>query len=728
MEEYELRALLDAEKSDALAAYTAAQLAEDRARSMDYYLGNMDADMPTLEGRSTTVSTDVADAIEGLMPQLMDIFAGSDEVVKFEPVGAEDEQAAQQETDYINHVFMQRNNGFMVLYTFIKDALLSKNGIVKVWWDEEEREEDETYYGLTEDQFAILSQGVLQSEGMLEITEHSAYTHPDGSPCHDVTVKSTKKLARAKALGVAPEEFGIEKGARDIQTCNYCFHEVVTQTESDLIQEGYDEQEIKSIGDYVASTNIETLERDTVGEHFILGSASDNSAARLVKVTEHYIRMDYLGDKRARLYQVVTGGEEGKVLHKNGELAVYPIDVIPFAACTPIPITHRFFGRSIADVVLQAQREKTALKRGALDNLYLHNNPRVEVAEQFAGVNTLDDLLVSRPGGVVRTKNPGGLNWQVVPDITPSVYPMMQYIDAELESRTGLSKQAQGIDANALQNQSATAVAQVFSSSQLRVKLIARVIAEGVKDLFMLLHHTIRTHAQESQTVRLRNQWITVDPRNWKTRNDLTINVGLGTGGKAQQFAQTMALANAQKELLMGGKTNIVDDAKLFNTMAELTKILGHKAPDAFFNDPSAKNPDGSQKYPPPQPQPDPKLLAVQAKTQGDMAIAQQKNQHEAAKSQADIIHQQVKAQADIEIAKVKADLDAKIAIIQAHVKAIEAESKMRQTQQQHHVNVASTVLDMAATAQAHDQKMEHADAAHEAKLKQMKSKPKADA
>jgi hypothetical protein len=188
------------------------------------------------------------------------------------------------------------------------------------------------------------------------------------------------------------------------------------------------------------------------------------------------------------------------------------------------------------------QREKTALKRGALDNLYLHNNPRVEVAESNAGPNTLDDLLVSRPGGVVRTKTAGGLNWQVVPDITTSIYPMLRYLDAELETRSGLSKQSQGIDADALQNQSATAVAQVFSASQMRIKLIARIMAEGVRDIFALLHGTIRKHGQQLETVRLRNAWVNVDPRGWKTRDDMTITVGLGAGGKLLIWDKVLGL------------------------------------------------------------------------------------------------------------------------------------------------------------------------------------------
>jgi len=364
---------------------------------------------------------------------------------------------------------------------------------------------------------------------------------------HDVTIVTTKKLSQAKVMGVPPEEFGIERGARDIRTCNYCFHEVVTKTEGQLIAEGFDEDQVKALSDYRGNSEIETTARDSVWESSGTGSGV-NTATRLVKITEHYVRMDYEGNGRPCLYQVITGGDQGELLKKDGKDCITPFDAIPFAATTPVPITHRFFGRSIADLVMPAQREKTALKRGALDNLYLHNNPRVEVAEANAGPNTLDDLLVSRPGGVVRTKTAGGLNWQVVPDITGSVYPMMQYIDAELETRTGLSKQMQGVDANALQNQSATAVAQVFSASQMRVKLIARIMAEGVRDIFSLLHGIIRRHGQKQETVRLRNSWVEVNPRDWKTRNDMTIAVGLGSGGKAQQFAQMMALANFQKE------------------------------------------------------------------------------------------------------------------------------------------------------------------------------------
>jgi hypothetical protein len=531
---------------------------------------------------------------------------------------------------------------------------------------------------------------------------------------HDVVITTTKKLQRARVMGVPPEEFGIERGARTVRDCNYCFHEVTNKTEAQLIAEGFDEAQIKALNDYTGTNDIETLSRDSVQEHTRTESSA-NSGSRYVMITEHYIRIDYEGTGRPCLYMVITGGDQGEILRKDGKEVIEPIDVVPFAATTPVPITHRFIGRSIADLVMPLQREKTALKRGALDNLYLHNNPRVEVAEQNSGPNTLDDLLTSRPGGVVRTKTAGGLNWQVVPDITASIYPMLQYIDAELASRSGMTKQSQGIDANALQNQSATAVAQVFDASQMRIKLIARIMAEGVRDIFSLLHHTIRSHGQQKQTVRLRNSWVDVDPREWKTRDDMTIAVGLGNGGKAQQFAQTMAIANVQKEFLLGGKAHLVGDKKLYNTAAELTRIMGHKNPDKFFSDPDATDPKTGKPLNPPQaPPPDPKLLQIQAQAEND-------KQELALKAELD----KQKAQHAAQLAELKTEMDAKLAVINAHLKAVESQNKAAIAQQQHHANIAETVVGIAATAAAHDQKMEHNAATHQAKIEQMREAPK---
>lgn len=557
---------------------------------------------------------------------------------------------------------------------------------------------------------------------------------------HDVTLVTTKKYACAKVMGIPPEEFGIERNARTIADANYAFHDIVTKTEGDLIAEGFDEAQVKSLAGYTGATDTETLARDTAAEHEVVGTTGDlNRSARLVAITEHYIRMDYEGNGKPGLYMVITGRKDGGVLRKNDEDCVYPIDAIPIAATTPVPVTHRFIGRSIADLVMDIQRIKTAMVRGMLDNLYLHNAPRPVVSEQGAGPNTIDDLLTVRQGAPIRVKGDAAaaIQWQTVPDITSSIFPALQYWDATREVRTGMSNQSQGIDANALQNQSATAVAQVFSASQMRMKLIARILAEGVKDIFSLLHATIRKHGQQAQTVRLRNNWVQVDPREWKTRNDMTIHVGLGTGDKAQQYAQMMGIANFQKELIQGGKGHMAPDPQLFNTASELVKLTGHKNPDKFFADPSAKDPKTGQLLnPPAPPQPPEAVQVAQIKAQTDqqkMGVQAQldqqaderKAQIEATQAQADIATQDRKTQAEMvqsqqdfqlkkELAILEFNLQRELEMAKLSMQREAHQQQMAHSAQQHEQAMAAGVFKVAAGAEAHDQRME-----------QMKNAPK---
>jgi len=271
------------------------------------------------------------------------------------------------------------------------------------------------------------------------------------------------------------------------------------------------------------------------------------------------------------------------------------------------------------------------------------------------------------------------------PDISAHVFPLLEYFDSVREWRTGVTRQSQGIDANALQNQSATAVAQMYSAAQAKMKLIARIFAEtGIKDLFQLLHATIRMHGQEAETVRLRNQWVTVDPRDWKERNDLTVKVGLGSGGRSEKLAGLQILAGYQMQALAAGMTNLCDASKIYNTGKELVRALGYKDPDEFWSDPA--------KSPPAQGQPDPKLMELQMKAQLD--------QH---KMQADQAHQAWKAQADAALAERKAQLDEHLAMIKAQtdVWKTQQEAQLKHQLAQHDLTVKaqSHQLDMAVTA-----------------------------
>lgn len=627
----ELKALLAAERADALAAHAAAKLSEERSDALDYYMGDMSRDMPALEGRSKAVSTDVLDTVEGLMPQLMEIFCGGDEVVRFDPVGPEDVKAAEQETDYVNHVFMQKNPGFLVLYSFIKDALLSKTGIVKVWTEEEEKEQRETYLDQPEDAFALLA-----GNPELEIIEHTDH----GNGLHDVTVVARKAYKCHKVEPVPPEEFGIARNARAIQSCGYCFHEV-TKSQADLIVQGYDAMQIKALPSYNRTEGIEEQSRDTVDEG--QGAGGDegmNKANRPIRITEHYVRMEYDGDKPG-LYRVTTGaGELGEILQRDGKPDIVPVNRVPFAAMTPVIMTHRFFGRSVADLVMDIQRIKTALLRGFLDNTYLAVNPRPMVAESHASETTLDDLLTSRPGAPIRQKQPGGVEWQAIPFVGGELLPAMQFMDSMREWRTGVTRQGQGLDPKALQNQVATIANQMDTAARARVKLIARIFAEtGIRDLFALLHAEIREHGSQAQTVRLRNTWVTVDPRQWKNRDDMTINVGLGSGTREQDLVSLQLLIGAQQQAVQLG---MVSKTNFWNTAQELVKLTGRKDPTMFFTPPQEQDAEA-----PVQPPQDPKMQELAMKAEIEKLQAK-----------ADIETQNRKAEAEIVMAREKHALE----------------------------------------------------------------------
>lgn len=688
-----VQALLSAERAHAIGTSNASKLTEERTRAIDYYNGEM-TDMLPAKGRSGAISSDVQDTVEGLMPALMDIFCSSDEVVRFEPVGPEDMAAAEQETDYVNHVFMQKNPGFVVLYSFIKDALLQKNGIVKVWWEQTSKECRETYLDQPEDVYAA-----IVADPEIEVVEHTEHADPvTGEPLHDVTVVTKRDYSNAKVMAVPPEEFLISRKARNIKDATYCGHRVY-RTQAELLEAGWDRDQVEGLPSKSPSQNVEELARDTVEQWSTRGDTL-NEATRLIEVIEHYALMDYEGDGVARLYRVTTAGGENEILKRDGREEILAVDEMPFAAMTPVIVTHRFWGKSMADLVVDIQRIKTALLRGMLDNIYLANNNRYIVSESGASERTLDDLLANRPGGVIRVKTPDAVTPIQNNPIAPIVMPAIEYIDATREFRTGVSRNGQGLDANALQNQSATAVNQVFNAVQAKTKLIARIFAEtGIRDLFLLLHGVIRKNDDRRHTVRLRNQWVPINPRDWKTRDDMTVNVGLGDGSKNEQIMRLNMIIQNQILAIQKPELGLVDAEKLYNAQSQLVRLSGFKNPDMYFTHPAQNPMTGQQPPDPEQTKAQAALQLEQVKQQGQAQLQQQQLQAQAAMSEREL---QVKSQID----QMKAERDAQLQGVQMQRQA-EVENAQMQADVETQRQKAAFEMTLAQQKFEHEQRME---------------------
>ena len=586
------------------------QLDIDRQKALDYYYGRPVGVLaaPEIPDRSSYVSRDVADTIDWIMPALMKTFLSGDDVVSFSPQSAEDVPAAEQETDYINHVVLDLNPAYEIFSTWFDDALIQKNGYVYTYWKETKDIEEEHYYGLTIDQITMLTQDpeVKISEATQE--SDSGYGLAEGQmggedamqvePTFHVALNRTNKSGRICIENIPPERVKISSWHKNVRLQESTFSGFDSDmTISDLREAGFDVSDDvsddfaeRNTRDYATSSRSAYNNRSDYNRELI---NSDDPSGRVVRVRYRWMRVDFDGDGIAELRYLMLVGKEILINEKA--------DIIPIASITPRIVAHNHIGRSIEDVVHDLQDLKTQFLRSYIDNSVLANNGRYGVDET---VVNLDDFMLSRPGGIVRVRGaPAGA-------IMPLNHSMMgttalqalEVVDSIRETRTGVTKYNMGQDAGNL-NKTATGISLIQSSANQRIEWIARTFAEtGVRELFNIVHAMTRKHQDKPSVTRLRNQWVTVDPRDWIKRKDMTISVGLGSVNRQQQSGGIMQLGQIQLQAFQAG---VVTPENVYNMAAEFVKGLGYKDPSKFFTHPS--------KVPPKQPQPDPKMEKVKA-------------------------------------------------------------------------------------------------------------------
>lgn len=665
MNEISLKALLDAEIDGAI-GYLQTETTEQRTKALEYYLrypyGN------EIEGRSQIVTGEVAEVVDGAIPQLIRIFTASDEIIQYEPAGPGDEQGAKQATTYANWVFYKDNPGFAILHDWFKDALLEKVGVVKAYWDDKIDVIKETYENLNDDELTF-----LLSDGTREVIEQETVVTPmtdqmgnpvlgmDGAPAmlssHNVKVVKKNKIGRVRIENVPPEEFIISKRARTIQDSPFCAHRKLI-TRSDLVAMGFDEETVYNLPAYDdLSFSPERVARFSEGEQPSTQESHDPSMQE-VEVYECYVYADRDGDGIAELLQVWYAANE--ILEER------ETDYVPFHSLCPIPVPHKFYGLSLADKAMDLQLQKSTITRQMLDNLYLTNNARVGAVE---GRVNIDDLLTATPGGVVRMKDPGAVVPLAVQPVAGQAFPMLEYLDQVQSKRTGISDASQGLDPNILQNVTATAVAAFQNASSGKLELVARIFAEtGVKSLFKGILHLLCKYSDKPRIIRMQGKYIPMDPRMWSNQYDVQISVGLGTGSQQQQMAMLSMILSKQEQVLQqfGPANPLVTVGQYRETLGRMIEAAGFKDSALFFK-PITPELDAQLSNPPPQgQQPDPALQAMMMQAQAQIQIAQQK-------AQADIQLAREKAAADIQLEREKAAAD-----LQRRQQEFEAEVQLK--------------------------------------------------
>lgn len=588
MDDRQLLAIVDDEFTSAMGAPDG-DISTERAKAWNYYLSKPRGDEE--EGQSSVVTSDVADIVDGIMPSLLRIFTTADNAVAFRPVGPEDEEAARQESDRVNHAIFSGNDSFETLYTWFFDALTQKNGIVKAWWDTTEEVTTETYEGLTIEELSTL----LEDQELEPIERAERDANQDEEPgsdglVHDIVFRRVRKTGKLCIDNVPPEEYRV---SADTKKLSLNKARMVGQERevprSELIEMGFDPGLVEDLPTYLQSESgrgqlggsEERSRYDRIDEQH--DSAREKSMD-LIQVREVYLRVDYDGDGRAELRKITTAG--------NTVLENEPVDRQPFHVISPQPLPHKHFGRASAERGMDIQEVMTTLWRQTLMNLYHTNNPGHAVYDMGMNENTLDDLLTTRVGKVTRFSRPIPESYapMTVPFTAGASLPMIEWVEKMKRDRTGVSSMGETLDADSLKHVQQGAMTKALDKMLEKIETIARIFAEtGIRSLALHCHELLSKHSEKAETIQIRNQWVDVDPRRWRTRYDMRVQIGLGLGTRDSRAALLEQIFQKQVAIVQGGGQNLlVKPDDVFATVQDI--VRNANLPEGrYFSDPKGQ-------------------------------------------------------------------------------------------------------------------------------------------
>jgi len=608
-----------------------------RAEAMEFYLGEAKGELAPsdIDGRSRVVSKDLLDVVEWAMPALMDVFTSSDDIVRFEPDGQEDEQACQDATNYIGYLIHRKNeDGFQTIHDAVKSALITRTGWGKCHVAESQDYREERYGPLTMAQVELLDED--PEIEIIELMEDQPLEVPTPQgvqvlPTFLVKAKRAEKVLQYLNEGVPPEEMRIAKETRTLSDCKFIEHRRQV-TLSFLREEGFDAAKIDALAsdDGLESGNQDVDARHSYDDTDPQGDEPADESQRLVWLSDSYLKVDYDGDGMTE-YRHVT--KVGSTVFTNEV-----VDDHPFWLMAPILMPYKVIGLSMWDLVEDLQRIKTALTRQVLDNVYLANNPMKEVVEK--NVVDMDELLSPRVGGIMRVTAPDSVREIATPFLGAPALDLLARVDEVRDTRSGVTEMNSALSAEsfAQSNVGSQGVQALMSAGAQRIRLIARVLAQtGFMRMYYLMLKNVTQHQDRAQQVKINGRWLNVDPREWKNRYNMTVGVGTGTFGRQQQVANLTALGGMQQQVMPLGLSN---PTTIYNTLKRTAEAMGYRDADQFFVAPQT-GPDGQPVKPPQPPQPGQAeaqalIQAEQIKAQASLQRAEMDNQATMRKAEMD--------------------------------------------------------------------------------------------
>jgi hypothetical protein len=624
--------------------FVESEISEDRVKAQRYFDG--ETDLGYEDGRSSVVATKVRDIIRSIKPSLMRVFLNTDKPVEFVPKGPEDVGNAEQATSYVHWKFNELG-GYKILNDAFHDALVKKTGIVKTYWEDYDEYETFTFTNLSDAEFAL-----IVNEDDIEVIEHSETIEISMDPMGmemqvtrpDIKIVKTFTKGKLCVESVPPEEFFVDRNARSIDDAYVVCHRAEMRV-GDVVSMGFDFDQVSELSG-ISETDSLTDEEEQARRGYSRDKMDEDyndPSMKNVLITEAYMRMDVDGTGYPILYKFILGGSGYELMD------MMPCDNIPFAVFECDPEPHAFYGRSVADLIMNDQDASTSMLRGVLDNVALTNNPQLGVIEELTN---MDDLLNNEIGAIVRMKQQGAVTPMSVPFVAGTTLPAMQYMDQQIEQKTGVTRASMGLDPDALQNTTATAVNATMQAAAGQVEVIARNFAEGgMKRLFKLMLEEFIKNTDDETVMRLNGRFTPIDPRVWNSDMDLSINVGLGTGQEDTKMAALNQALGMQMQIWSnyGPSNGLVTMTQIRNTLADMLAMGGLRNSDRYFM--------------PMDPQTEQLLVQQAQQAQQAMAQGQDPNQAylqaETIKMQGRLQSDQMKTQAKMQTDMAKMQFDA---------------------------------------------------------------------
>lgn len=631
------------------------------------------------EGRSQVVTSEVRDTVRMILPSLMRVFFGSEDSVEYKPRDLDDRQMAKIRTKYVNYIVREDNPGFLAFWSAFKDALIRKLGILKWVWEEIEEEDGGSATGLDQAQVNLLVE-----DPTVEIDDITESVFNFDQPRFDVKYRRSVNSGRAVLAAVPPEEFIFSPSARSLEDARMVGH--VRDMPADELRAmgvpGELLERVKGRGRRLRGfASLEEVRRID-GDIFPRFEDEDHDSTRLVRFHELYVKIDRDEDGLSELRKILAVGDSLEIWQDDYA------DHVPFALFGPDPEPHTIIGDSVSDLIMSIQRIKSAVTRGMLDSLTQSLMPATEVVE---GEVNIGDVLNKEVSRVIRVRRPGMIRDIVTPFVGREAIPILQYMDGVVERRSGLPAEAAGIDADALQSTTAAAVQAVVQSSAQQIELIARIFAEtGMKQLYSGLLRLIVAHQDKPRVVRLFNQFVEIDPREWNADADVQINVALGATLVEDKMRILALIAEKQEQLLLNGAP-IVGLSEYRNTLAKIVELSGFPSADEFFR---PFGPQEEQAFAEAQAQQPKPPTDTEALIQIEMAKLQAQTQQKVAEMQLKAAELQLEREklaqqtalktAELEVKRdeglAKIDIEAARAETEAGTKTIDAINKLSTT------------------------------------------------